>query len=170
MSNIGCNFVVVIDLECSWDFFFLTFRFGVAPTVQAYNGVWSAAQLHWVCQLHVKINFAYGRHRISQGVRVGGQIQLLFNLKKLPGLRFQVSGVRCHVLCVTCCMSPVTCHMSLTQTATATDPPPANSPSMHSRMLLLILTYTHKKLVGAFRQFLSQSHKSWDQCPSITLP
>ena len=33
----------------------------------------------------------------------------------------QVSGVRCH-------MSRVTCHMSLTPTATPTNPPPANSP------------------------------------------
>ena len=40
--------------------------------------------------------------------------------KKLP--RFQVSHVTCH-------QSPVTCHMSLTPTATATDLPPANSPT-----------------------------------------
>ena len=39
---------------------------------------------------------------------------------------------------------PVTCSMSLTPTATATamDPLPANSPSIHSRMLLLILIQT----------------------------
>ena len=37
-------------------------------------------------------------------------------------------------------MSRVTCHMSLTPTAIATVPPPTNSPTMHSRMLLLILT------------------------------
>ena len=39
-----------------------------------------------------------------------------------------MSGVRFQVSCVTC-------HMSLTQTATATDPPPANSPTMHIRMV-----------------------------------
>ena len=31
-------------------------------------------------------------------------------------------------------MSRVTCHMSLTPTATAIHPPPANSPTMHSRL------------------------------------
>ena len=39
----------------------------------------------------------------------------------------QVQGVMCNVL-------HVTCHMSLTPTARATDPPPAKSPTMHSRM------------------------------------
>ncbi len=32
---------------------------------------------------------------------------------------------------VTCHMSHVTCHLSPMPTATATDPPPANSPTMH---------------------------------------
>ena len=36
---------------------------------------------------------------------------------------------------VTCQLSPATGHMSLTPTATATDPPPANSPTMHSSMV-----------------------------------
>ena len=35
---------------------------------------------------------------------------------------------------VTCHRSPVTCHLSLTPTATATDPPPTNSPIMHLKM------------------------------------
>ena len=34
-----------------------------------------------------------------------------------------------------CHMSDVTCHLLLTPTATATDPPPANSPTMHSRLV-----------------------------------
>ena len=37
---------------------------------------------------------------------------------------------------VRCRLSPVTCHMSLMPTATAKDPPPVNSPTMHSRMVL----------------------------------
>ena len=47
-----------------------------------------------------------------------------------------VSCVLCHVSCscVTCCVSPVTCHLSLMRTSTATDPPPANSPTMHSTL------------------------------------
>ena len=45
-------------------------------------------------------------------------------------VRGQVSGVRCQV-------SRVTCHMSLTPTDRATDPPPANSPTMHSREILV---------------------------------
>ena len=36
--------------------------------------------------------------------------------------------------CFTYCVSPVTCQVSLTSTATATDLPPANSPTMHCRV------------------------------------
>ena len=42
--------------------------------------------------------------------------------------------------CVMCCITPVTWHMSLRPRATATDPPPAYSSSIYSKMLLLILT------------------------------
>ena len=42
-----------------------------------------------------------------------------------------------HMSCERCHMLRVNCHMSLTPTATATVlvPPPANSPTMHSRMI-----------------------------------
>ena len=40
-----------------------------------------------------------------------------------------------NVLRFTCRVSPVTCHFSLTPTATATDPPTANFPIMHSRLV-----------------------------------
>ena len=42
------------------------------------------------------------------------------------------SPVMCHMSCVMCNMLRVTCHLSLmaTATATVTDPPPANSPTM----------------------------------------
>ena len=56
------------------------------------------------------------------------------------GFMCQVSRVRCHMSGVMCRVSRVTCCMSLTPTATATDPTSANSPSLHSRMLLLIFT------------------------------
>ena len=36
---------------------------------------------------------------------------------------------------VACCVLRVTCHLSITPTATATDPPHANSPIMHSRLV-----------------------------------
>ena len=39
--------------------------------------------------------------------------------------------VRCQVSCVTC----VSCYLSLTKTATTTDPPPDISPIMHSRLV-----------------------------------
>ena len=42
--------------------------------------------------------------------------------------------VTCHLSGVMCQVSRVTCHLSLTPTATATDPP-ANSPIMHSRLV-----------------------------------
>ena len=44
-----------------------------------------------------------------------------------------LSFVICHVSHVTCHMIHVACHLSLTPTTTATDPPPANSPTIHSR-------------------------------------
>ena len=43
---------------------------------------------------------------------------------------FPVSRVR-----VLCPVSPVTCHLQLTLTVTATGPPSANSPIMHSRLV-----------------------------------
>ena len=40
-----------------------------------------------------------------------------------------------HMSCVTCHMLRVTCHLSVTPTATATDAPPANFPTMHCRLV-----------------------------------
>ena len=37
--------------------------------------------------------------------------------------------------CVVRHLTPVTCQLSLTPTATATDPPSANSPSMHRKLV-----------------------------------
>ena len=49
----------------------------------------------------------------------------------------------CHISCVMCHVSNVLCHMSsvhvmchLSLKPTATDPPPANSPTMNSRLIL----------------------------------
>ena len=61
----------------------------------------------------------------------------------MSGVRCPVSGVMFSLSRVTCHATLVTCHISLTPTAK--DPPPANSPSMYSRMLLLILRYTHRE-------------------------
>ena len=47
----------------------------------------------------------------------------------------QVSQVRCHVSLVVFRMSPVSCHLSLTPRAIDTDPPPAKSLNMHSRLV-----------------------------------
>ena len=41
----------------------------------------------------------------------------------------------CQVSHVTCPVLRVTCHLSLTPIAKATDPPPAKSPIMHSRLV-----------------------------------
>ena len=46
-----------------------------------------------------------------------------------------VSVVVCQVSCVTCHMSAVSCQLSLNATATSTDPPPSNSPTMYRRLL-----------------------------------
>ena len=50
-------------------------------------------------------------------------------------LMCHVSSVTCHMSYVICQMSHFTCHMSLTPTATAMDPPLANSPTMHCRIV-----------------------------------
>ena len=54
---------------------------------------------------------------------------------QVSGVRCQVLGVRCQVSDVRCQVSLGTCHLSLTLTATDTDPPPANSPTMHRRLI-----------------------------------
>ena len=94
---------------------------------------------HTVCR-----NPAYLRQRISRRVRLGAPIQLKSeeekkktkqnNNNKLSHATFHMSCVTCHmspVMChlshVSCHMSPFTCHLS---TATATDPPPGNSPML----------------------------------------
>ena len=61
---------------------------------------------------------------------------------QVSGVMWQVSGVTWHVSGIWCLVSRVTCCMLLTSTATATDLSPANSSSMHKRMLLLIWTQT----------------------------
>ena len=63
------------------------------------------------------------------------------NTKKSTKRKFKqknpLSCVTFHVscVCVTCCVSPFTCLLSLTPTGTPTDLPPANSPTMHSRLV-----------------------------------
>ena len=54
----------------------------------------------------------------------------------------------CHVSCFRCNMSAVTCHMSLTPTATATAMAALPALTIHSRMLLLILTNIHQEWVA----------------------
>ena len=39
------------------------------------------------------------------------------------------------IMCQMCNLTRVTCHLSLTPTATATDPPTANSPTMQSKLV-----------------------------------
>ena len=69
---------------------------------------------------------AYRRHWISQRVWIVAPVHLF------------KSGVRCHV-------SGVTCHLSYVTNANSHSHGP--SPSIHSRMLLLILTWTHQQWV-----------------------
>ena len=56
-------------------------------------------------------------------------------MSHVSGFMCHVSLVMCHVSFVACHVSRVTYHVSLTPTATATDPPPANSPIMHTKLL-----------------------------------
>ena len=48
--------------------------------------------------------------------------------------RHLVGNVMCYMSGVRCSVLRVTCHLSLKPTATATDPPSAKSPNMHSRL------------------------------------
>ena len=58
-----------------------------------------------------------------------------FVILNRSGVTSHLSCVMFHVPCVTSCVSLATCHLSLTLTATAPDPPPAKSPIMHSRLV-----------------------------------
>ena len=85
---------------------------------------------------------------------------------------FIKSTVLCYVSHVTCQWSHIACHLSPVtcqepqQQATAIDPPPVNSPSMHSMILLLILIDTSTMIWGGpkinfflhvnFQQYLSK--------------
>ena len=57
------------------------------------------------------------------------------NLFHVSGVMCQVSGVPCYVSHVMSCVSRVAYHISLMPTTTTMDPPPAYSPTMHSRMV-----------------------------------
>ena len=87
--------------------------------------------IHYLIRSTLTKHPAYGIHSISHCVRLVAPIQI--NV-------CQVSCLTCNMFGALCRVSPVTSHISLTPTATARDLPPANSPSMHSRMLRLILT------------------------------
>ena len=65
-------------------------------------------------------------------------------LRPVSHVMHQLSHVMCNLSCFTCPVSKgprafhlptVTCHLSLMATATAKDPPPANSPIMNSRLV-----------------------------------
>ena len=60
-----------------------------------------------------------------------------------------VSLVTCHMSCVGCHMSHVTFPLSPNITATATDPPLANSPTMNSRLVHQDRTNKTKKALKA---------------------
>ena len=81
---------------------------------------------------------------LTQRAKSGVKCQLSYVMCHVSCVMCQVSGVRCQMSSVRCQMTYVTCHMSLTPTPTATDPPLAYSPPIHSRLLLLIVNQIHK--------------------------
>ena len=102
-------------------------------------------------KLHLNLWFSFMRYRtvhsISHPFTKKSCIRETLNLStgmdnstNTKGKEKNGSCFRCKVAHVTCHGLRVICHKSLTPTATGTDPPPANSSIMHSRMLLLILT------------------------------
>ena len=59
-----------------------------------------------------------------------------------------MSRVPCHLSCVMCHMSPATCHLSPTPSrATASDPPTANSPILHSMLVCRERTKKYKYIM-----------------------
>ena len=73
-------------------------------------------------------NSALGRHWICRRVRIVAPIPKRTEREERKKRRRKKS-------CVTCRVSRVTCHLSLTPTATAIDPPPTNSPIMQSQLV-----------------------------------
>ena len=97
-------------------------------------------------------NPAHRRHLNSQRVLIVKQIFFLcFKSFDLSGVRCQVSGVRCQV-------SPVTYHMSLTPTATATDRPP------------LCTIGCCCWFWPRFIKFMPQRHKKWNIFYKLFVP
>ena len=91
----------------------------------------------------------FRRHRINQ------RVQILAMTQKNPKI---------HMSNVTCRVSPVTCHMSQTPTATATDTLTANSHTMHSRTVLKDLKSTFFFPQDNFRPFLRQKLNNLRPC------
>ena len=58
-------------------------------------------------------------------------IRYSYSVKKRYSSHSDISCVKCHMSPVMCHLPCVPCRLSLTTTATATDPPPGNSPTMH---------------------------------------
>ena len=88
----------------------------------------------------MKKNLAYRRHWISCPLWIVAPIPKRGETDKQEKeekyyFKCHVSGAACHMSCVTCRVSPVTCPWSLTPTATAKDPFPGNSPTMHSKLI-----------------------------------
>ena len=80
-----------------------------------------SSQIMWKAKMVFKVSFE--RYNID----TLNVVTCADNSKDNIWLNKQVSGFICR-------LSSVTCHMSVTPTATATDPPPANSPTMHRRI------------------------------------
>ena len=62
-----------------------------------------------------------------------------------------MSHVTCHMSSAICHLSPLTCHLSPTATATATDPHPASSPTMQSKLICQDNHPPPQKNIKAFR-------------------
>ena len=131
------------------------------PISEVCNG--TASLTH--SQLTLKYQ-AYRRHLIFWHARIVAKFFIIF-FENMLCVMCHMSGVRCQVSHFLFHVSRGTCHMSLSPTATATDPSAANSYTIHSRMVckdpnLIIFPQ------GDFKLFLSKNCKFWDQCPFIT--
>ena len=101
---------------------------------------WNQSKLYYAYEFINKKSL-YRKHWISQPVRIistNTKMDKERQKRQQQNITCHVSHASCHVSCAMCHISCVACHLSLTATATATNPPPANSPIIHNRLVYKI--------------------------------
>ena len=99
-----------------------------------FNHIWHQLSLWTFLSLN-KSKFKISIKKLIKRIFEFSKTNIYLALRFLPNfvMWWNVNkSLKSHITCLMLC---VTCHKSLMQTATATDPTPANSPTMHNRFL-----------------------------------